>query len=131
MGSGGKNTLHFDDSGNLVDSAKNMMFQAAQKAGYGVHRVNFHLVSESEAAAAYTLRANQPNDLNVGNTFVVCDAGGGTVDLVSYKIHRLNPLTLDEVVSGSGKIIIVIKPGVFLAPANAWVLQASFVGLSF
>jgi hypothetical protein len=41
------------------------MVQAAQKAGFGSHRVNFNLVSEPESAAAYTLKAIQPNDLNV------------------------------------------------------------------
>jgi hypothetical protein len=47
------------------DSAKNLMVQAATKAGFGEHRTDFHLVSEPEAAAAYTLKAIQPNELNV------------------------------------------------------------------
>ena len=49
-----------------TDSAKDLMVKAATNAGFGKHRVNFNLVSEPEAAAAYTLRAIQPNDLNVG-----------------------------------------------------------------
>jgi hypothetical protein len=47
------------------DSARSLMVQAAQNAGFGVHRVNFNLISEPEAAAAHTLRAIQPNHLNV------------------------------------------------------------------
>jgi hypothetical protein len=47
------------------DSAKNLMIQAAQRAGYGTHRVDFDLISEPEAAAAYTLKAIQPNHLRV------------------------------------------------------------------
>jgi hypothetical protein len=47
------------------DSAKNLMIQAAQRAGYGIHRVDFDLISEPEAAAAYTLKAIQPNSLRV------------------------------------------------------------------
>jgi len=38
----------------------------------------------------------------VGECFVVCDAGGGTVDLISYKITSLKPLQLHECVVGSG-----------------------------
>jgi hypothetical protein len=33
------------------------------------------LISEPEAAAVYTLKAIQPNNLSVGDNFVVCDAG--------------------------------------------------------
>ena len=38
----------------------------------------------------------------MGECFVVCDAGGGTVDLISYKITSLKPLQLHECVVGSG-----------------------------
>lgn len=60
------------------DSARNLMIQAAERAGYGSHRVNFNFVSEPEAAAAYTLKVVQPNNLKLGDTFIICDAGGGT-----------------------------------------------------
>lgn len=86
------------------DSAKNIMIQAAEAAGFGAHRNGFHLISEPEAAAAYTLKAIQPNNLNQGDTFVVCDAGGGTVDLISYNILRTShPLEVSESVKGTGK----------------------------
>ena len=49
------------------DTAKSLMVQAAQDAGFGVHRVDFNLISEPEAAAAYTLRAIQPNNLEVSS----------------------------------------------------------------
>lgn len=48
------------------DSAKSLMVQAAEKAGFGRHRKDFNLVSEPEAAAAYTLKAIQASDLKVG-----------------------------------------------------------------
>jgi hypothetical protein len=32
---------------------------------------------------------------------MVCDAGGATVDLVSYKIARRNPLEFEEFVSST------------------------------
>lgn len=40
----------------------------------------------------------------VGDCFVVCDAGGGTVDLISYRISSLLPLQLNEVAIGTGAL---------------------------
>lgn len=50
------------------DAAKSLMVQAAQDAGFGTHRVDFNLISEPEAAASHTLKAIQPNNLNVSIT---------------------------------------------------------------
>lgn len=86
------------------DAAKAAMVTACTAAGYGTHRIDFHLVSEPEAAAAHTLKVIQPHDLKENDTFIICDAGGGTVDLISYKIRTLKPLAIDEVVSGSGDL---------------------------
>ncbi|KAF8538632.1 hypothetical protein BDD12DRAFT_806001 [Trichophaea hybrida] len=86
------------------DAAKNLMVRAAEAAGYGIHREDFNLISEPESAAAYAFSAIQPNDLNRGDNFIICDAGGGTVDLISYKITDLNPLRLVETVSGTGDL---------------------------
>jgi molecular chaperone DnaK (HSP70) len=54
-----------------TDTATDLMVQAATKARFGRHRYDFNLVSEPEAAAAYTLKAIQPNDLNVGSFLVL------------------------------------------------------------
>lgn len=59
-------------------------------------------ISEPEAAAVYTLGAIQPNILRLHDNFVVCDAGGGTVDLITYKVTKLSPLVVEESVVGSG-----------------------------
>ncbi len=40
------------------------------------------LITEPEGAAEYALRSIRPNTMKVGDCFTVCDAGGGTVDLV-------------------------------------------------
>ncbi|KAI9836129.1 MAG: hypothetical protein M1838_005137, partial [Thelocarpon superellum] len=84
-----------------TDAAKNATLQAAERAGLG-NRHDLRLISEPEAAAVYTLKAIQPNHLKIGDNFVVCDAGGGTVDLISYKITQLNPLRVEESGVGSG-----------------------------
>jgi hypothetical protein len=105
------------------DSAKNATLQAAERAGMG----NMHdlkLISEPEAAAVYTLKAIQPNHLGIGDNFIVCDAGksapkskyctlsvecefdsklgGGTVDLIAYKITQVSPLRVEESAVGTG-----------------------------
>ncbi|KAI2626431.1 actin-like ATPase domain-containing protein [Hypoxylon sp. NC1633] len=80
------------------DKAKDRTLRAAKKAG--IHPVT--LIKEPEAAALYTLHLHE-RALNVGDAFLVCDAGGGTVDLITYEITSLAPaLELAEVVPGSG-----------------------------
>ncbi|RAL05412.1 Hsp70 family protein [Aspergillus ibericus CBS 121593] len=84
------------------DKAKHNTLRAAEKAGIPAEDVS--LVSEPEAAALYSLRATQPNSISKNDVFIVCDAGGGTVDLISYQITELEPLALKEVVKGAGRI---------------------------
>lgn len=95
------------------DLAKQKTTQACQRAtgltggaaalGLGGGQVT--LVSEPEAAAIYALHGLDPHGLRVGDTFVVCDAGGGTVDLISYTITALKPvLEVREATPGSGAL---------------------------
>ncbi|KAK1060009.1 hypothetical protein LTR74_012230, partial [Friedmanniomyces endolithicus] len=83
------------------DAAKNATLQAAERAGMG-NRHELKLISEPEAAAVYTLRSIQPSRLKVGDNYIVCDAGGGTVDLIAYKVTQLNPLRVEESAVGTG-----------------------------
>lgn len=51
----------------------------------------------------YALDAMDPHNIKVGDTFVLCDAGGGTVDLISYMVSALKPiLQIAEAAPGSG-----------------------------
>ncbi|KAK8876951.1 Hsp70 chaperone protein [Apiospora arundinis] len=62
---------------------------------------NLFIVSEPEAAAAYVL-AWSP-EIKAGDTFVLLDAGGGTVDANMYTISKTAPLRLTrEVVEPGG-----------------------------
>ena len=64
-----------------------------------------HIITEPEAAAMYALDIMDPHDIKVGDTFVLCDAGGGTVDLISYKVKALKPtLSIEEATPGSGML---------------------------
>ncbi|KAE8370946.1 hypothetical protein BDV27DRAFT_140170 [Aspergillus caelatus] len=84
------------------DKAKDRTMNAAIKAN--IRPQDITLVSEPEAAALYALRSIQPNSIAKNDVFIVCDAGGGTVDLISYQIKTLEPLVLTEVTEGTGRI---------------------------
>lgn len=61
------------------------------------------VLSEPEAAAIYTFEKIDRHGLNIGDTFVVVDAGGGTVDLITYTLNSLQPtLEVTEAAPGSG-----------------------------
>ncbi|KAK8877381.1 Hsp70 family heat shock protein [Apiospora arundinis] len=80
------------------DKAKDLTLQAATKAGLGS---SITMIKEPEAAAIYTL-SEQTLALNKDDIYVICDAGGGTVDLITYEVSQVYPLDLAEVVPGSG-----------------------------
>ncbi|QGA17172.1 hypothetical protein EYB26_004842 [Talaromyces marneffei] len=89
---------------NIIEHpfAKDATMKIAINAG--INEDLLSLLSEPEAAALYTLRAIQPNTIKKGDIFIVCDAGGGTVDLISYCVDDLTPLKLREVVEGTGGV---------------------------
>ncbi|KAL8398619.1 hypothetical protein RB596_005953 [Gaeumannomyces avenae] len=87
--------------------ARQSMHEAAKMAGIldersaGLTTMSF--VPEPEAAALATLtepgRKPKKNDI-----FVICDAGGGTVDLISYKMDKVGPIAMSEYVEGTGAL---------------------------
>ncbi|KAH0528439.1 hypothetical protein TsFJ059_003308 [Trichoderma semiorbis] len=93
------------------DLAKDKTKRACQRAvqslplAPGSSKTLIHLVSEPEAAAIYALHGLDPHGLKIGDTVVVVDAGGGTVDLISYTITGLKPiLQVQEAAPGSGAL---------------------------
>lgn len=84
------------------DAAQCKTRMCAERAGMGL-APDIRIISEPEAAAIYALDAMDPHNLQIGDTFVLCDAGGGTVDLISYTVSALKPiLKLDEAAPGIG-----------------------------
>ena len=64
-----------------------------------------HIISEPEAAALCALDALDPHNLKIGDTFVLCDAGGGTVGLITSTVSALKPiLKLNEATPGTGSL---------------------------
>lgn len=80
------------------------------------------LVSEPEAAITAAINTMKNNELTIGQTFVLCDCGGGTVDLITYVIESLNPLQVRELVRGDGDRC----GGVYVDRAFAEYLTAKF-----
>lgn len=84
------------------DAAQSKTRICAERAGMGPAS-SICIISEPEAAAIYALDAMDAHGLHIGDTFVLCDAGGGTVDLISYTVSALKPiLKLDEAAPGTG-----------------------------
>ncbi|KAK6511654.1 hypothetical protein TWF481_000563 [Arthrobotrys musiformis] len=87
---------------------------AAKAAGFCSRTSDtLSLVSEPEAAAMFVLQAMreknfsrisaQKTTLKRGENFVICDCGGGTVDLISYEVEEEYPkFMLKESVMGTG-----------------------------
>ncbi|RPA76194.1 actin-like ATPase domain-containing protein [Ascobolus immersus RN42] len=90
--------------------AQNATSQAARRAGFGSRGTDsISMVSEPEAAASYYLKDMHlqygADIFSEGEKIVICDCGGGTVDLITYTVKQVYPvLQLEEaVVSEGGK----------------------------
>ncbi|KAF7515242.1 hypothetical protein PCG10_003550 [Penicillium crustosum] len=65
--------------------------------------LDLFIINEPEAAAAFALDVMiGTKRLQKGETFLVCDAGGGTVDFTTYTVKEQNPLRLDEATVPTG-----------------------------
>lgn len=96
---------------NWDHSAQELTKKAAIQAGILEPRYRgetiFRMVTEPEAAALAAWREAGMRwrpDLKLDDAFVVCDAGGGTVDLISYTVKSLEPLRLEECVEPTGDL---------------------------
>ncbi|MCJ1345236.1 hypothetical protein MMC31_003442 [Peltigera leucophlebia] len=87
------------------DYARQGMEKAARKSGIRDPRLagptTLTFAPEPEAAALASL-CESGRSINVGDVFVICDAGGGTVDLISYEVGNIDPIELHEAVMGTG-----------------------------
>ncbi|KAI0857724.1 actin-like ATPase domain-containing protein [Xylaria cubensis] len=87
--------------------ARQSMRDAAAKAGMLSTRsagaTTLAFAPEPEAAALSTL-CEPGRGLNTKDVYVICDAGGGTVDLISYEVGNLDPIQLHEATIGTGGV---------------------------
>jgi molecular chaperone DnaK (HSP70) len=92
------------------DAAKDTTLRAVHKSGFNSIELpklkRTVLATEPEAAAIYTIQSLrgsvQDAQFAIGDGFIVCDMGGGTVDLISYRVAELEPTILEEATIGSG-----------------------------
>ncbi|KAI2620987.1 actin-like ATPase domain-containing protein [Hypomontagnella submonticulosa] len=103
--------------------ARQGMEEAAKKAGIlnprPAGRTTLAFAPEPEAAALATI-CEPGRTINEGDVYVICDAGGGTVDLVSYKVGDTDPITLHEAVVGTGGLC----GGIFIDEAFEGICKA-------
>ncbi|KAI7904945.1 uncharacterized protein BX663DRAFT_501109 [Cokeromyces recurvatus] len=90
-----------------TDRAKAAMREASIRAGLILRSdppERLTLISEPEAAALYCEKKSEQFNLSHGQRFMICDAGGGTVDLIVFEIDETIPgrRTLKEVTNGHG-----------------------------
>ncbi|KAF9729994.1 hsp70-like protein [Paraphaeosphaeria minitans] len=87
------------------ESAKDKTLKAVDKTGFNKYELP-HLkqivtTTEPEAATLYVLHTMRTSrvfgEIGVGESFLVCDLGGGTVDTVAYEVDQIEPLILKEV----------------------------------
>ncbi|KAK0640545.1 hypothetical protein DIS24_g9254 [Lasiodiplodia hormozganensis] len=90
------------------DQAKVTTKRAAQAAGFASRPGDkIFLIPEPEAAAVAVLKELTHHGDSVfvepGNGMIICDCGGGTIDITTYAICQTEPtLEFDEVVVGAG-----------------------------
>ncbi|KAI8935100.1 hypothetical protein NX059_007695 [Plenodomus lindquistii] len=93
------------------DLAKSRTLAAVDNAGFNSlefsSQITTVLTTEPEAAAIHTIRTlrgtTQDTNFAVGDGFIVCDMGGGTVDLIAYRVSGLNPTFIEEATVGNGE----------------------------
>lgn len=83
------------------DRAITKTFRAAEEAGFGP---SIYTISEPEAAMHQIVKDNeQLGRLKKGEICVVCDGGGGTIDMISHEVISTDPFRMREAAVGVGK----------------------------
>lgn len=81
--------------------AKQRMATAAVLAG--IPEQSIKTLAEPEAAAVCGLQKRaRRRQVGDGDCVIICDAGGGTVDAVAYKVRTRDPLSLEQVTVSKG-----------------------------
>ncbi|KAF3104676.1 hypothetical protein TWF706_004461 [Orbilia oligospora] len=84
------------------EKAKETHLEAAGKASYG-SKEELDLISEPQAASIAAFRSLGHGPLCRYDCFTVVDCGGGTVDLISYKVMNFRPnIEFREITGGQG-----------------------------
>lgn len=71
----------------MREAAINAGLVASSRAGDLNWRDRLHIITEPEAAAVHCAQLGDLHHLKPSQNFIICDAGGGTVDLATYKVR--------------------------------------------
>ena len=91
-------------------AARDSTRRAANTAGFESRPGDeLTMIDEPEAAAISVIKGSKETLRGVelfekGSCFIMLDMGGGTIDLITYKIVKLDPLQLEEVCVGRGML---------------------------
>ncbi|KAE8149079.1 hypothetical protein BDV25DRAFT_141187 [Aspergillus avenaceus] len=90
------------------EQARARLRDAATHAGFGGRPGDaLHLVTEPEAAMSYFLHLESSIGSSLsakqGECVIICDYGGGTVDVAAYLIENENPVTYRELTVSGGE----------------------------
>ncbi|KAH6702000.1 hypothetical protein BKA61DRAFT_561267 [Leptodontidium sp. MPI-SDFR-AT-0119] len=115
--------------------AQSRMRQAAYTAGILDQRhggeTKLTLCPEPEAAAIAVMDDFDGHPVESGDIFVICDAGGGTADLITYQIENTTMWEMSECVSGAGKLCgAIFVDEAFDQKMGAWVGERKWARLA-
>ncbi|KUJ06536.1 actin-like ATPase domain-containing protein [Mollisia scopiformis] len=115
-----------------LDEAQDATREAAKGAGFASRSMDsINVIPEPEAAAICALKKltapGAPDSLKAGEDIMICDCGGGTVDLTTYSVTATYPLLdFEELVVGEGG-----KCGATYIDRNLHTLMTTRFGESF
>ncbi|KAJ6008084.1 actin-like ATPase domain-containing protein [Penicillium herquei] len=95
--------------GELTMADKSLETSTIRRAGFRSRDCNdFHLLTEADAIIAFALsnlrRDEGTSPLKACYTLIICDGGGGTVDIASFLISEHNTRVYDKLAPGSGTL---------------------------
>ncbi|EAW15647.1 uncharacterized protein NFIA_049880 [Aspergillus fischeri NRRL 181] len=81
-----------------------ILLEVVEKTDMKGREFSIFIIDEPEAAVTFALRhENIRENIEKGSNFIVCDAGGGTVDAITYKVRQDPPFRVDEIATPAGK----------------------------
>ncbi|KAL4819764.1 hypothetical protein BDW67DRAFT_181481 [Aspergillus spinulosporus] len=81
-----------------------IMLEVVKETGMRGRDFSMFIIEEPEAAVTFALgQENIREFLEKNPTFIVCDAGGGTVDAITYSVRQTKPFRFDEIATPAGK----------------------------
>ncbi|GFF96078.1 hypothetical protein IFM47457_10691 [Aspergillus lentulus] len=81
-----------------------ILLEVVEKTDMKGREFSIFILDEPEAAVTFALCHEYiRKNIKEGSNFIVCDAGGGTVDAITYKVRQEDPFRADEIAIPAGK----------------------------